>query len=249
MYTHLEDYNNHIAQYNIGNADGSIMESWNQVATRFWEVGAKLISTHAAVVGETEDGGIWVVQNRSAGQNNSSVPSIIYVNNEGTIVFNSGDIDNPIHEHLTGTQYCAGVMNKDCSSLVVNQPDGTLKFFDVEYGSDGVPALTWKYDYKHGFGNLLTQLNYDYAGNLFASGSKLGILSIPTEDNRHTTPAKMEFIVKTGIDDINANVAKKVVSVKYVNIAGMESTTPFQGVNIVVTRYEDGSQSTTKVIK
>ena len=84
------------------------------------------------------------------------------------------------------------------TELVVNQPDGTLKFFEIQYGSDGVPTLTYKYEYKHGVGNLVTQINYDYAGNLFVSAGKLAILSMPTENNTHTTPAKSDYIVMTG---------------------------------------------------
>ncbi|GEM_PF-1091828 len=53
--------------------------------------------------------------------------------------------------------------------------------------------------------------------------------------------------VITGVDNLNAS--KDVVSVQYVNAAGMVSTTPFKGVNMVVTRYADGSQVTTKVVK
>ncbi len=39
------------------------------------------------------------------------------------------------------------------------------------------------------------------------------------------------------------------VSVEYVNIAGVRSSKPWQGVNIVVTRYSDGTTSTAKVVK
>lgn len=56
-----------------------------------------------------------------------------------------------------------------------------------------------------------------------------------------------ESQVITGVDNLNAS--KDVVSVQYVNAAGMVSTTPFKGVNMVVTRYADGSQVTTKVVK
>jgi hypothetical protein len=59
----------------------------------------------------------------------------------------------------------------------------------------------------------------------------------------------MEYTSLTGINNLTVDTNKKVVSVKYVNVAGIESSTPFQGVNIVVTRYDDGSQTTTKVIK
>ncbi|MBO4722731.1 MAG: hypothetical protein J5629_07340 [Muribaculaceae bacterium] len=41
----------------------------------------------------------------------------------------------------------------------------------------------------------------------------------------------------------------QVVGVEYVNIAGMRSNKPFSGVNIVVTRYGDGSTTTTKMVK
>jgi len=41
----------------------------------------------------------------------------------------------------------------------------------------------------------------------------------------------------------------EVVSTTYVNAQGMQSDKPFKGVNIVVTRYTDGTTSTTKVIR
>ncbi len=42
---------------------------------------------------------------------------------------------------------------------------------------------------------------------------------------------------------------KTVNNVKYYNVAGMESNVPFEGVNIMVTTYNDGTTSTSKVIK
>ena len=46
------------------------------------------------------------------------------------------------------------------------------------------------------------------------------------------------------------NLAEKTINnVKYFNIAGMESNVPFEGVNIKVTTYNDGTTSTCKVIK
>ena len=43
--------------------------------------------------------------------------------------------------------------------------------------------------------------------------------------------------------------SKEVASVKYVNLAGIESATPFNGVNIVVKTYTDGTHSTSKMMK
>lgn len=52
--------------------------------------------------------------------------------------------------------------------------------------------------------------------------------------------------IVTSIDQI---ATREVAGVKYYNVAGVESDRPFQGVNIVVTRYTDGSMTTTKVVK
>ena len=51
----------------------------------------------------------------------------------------------------------------------------------------------------------------------------------------------------SGINQITAQ--KEVASVRYINVAGLESDTPFDGINVVVTTYTDGSTSTSKVIK
>lgn len=47
----------------------------------------------------------------------------------------------------------------------------------------------------------------------------------------------------------NVATTKTVAGISYVNLAGMQSATPFNGVNLVVTRYSDGTVSTTKVMK
>ena len=46
-----------------------------------------------------------------------------------------------------------------------------------------------------------------------------------------------------------AEATKKAVSQTYYNMAGMASDKPFRGVNIVLTRYADGSQTVTKTIR
>jgi len=52
---------------------------------------------------------------------------------------------------------------------------------------------------------------------------------------------------KTAVN--NVQTQKSVVSVRYYNVMGMESEQPFEGINIVVTRYSDGSASTFKVLR
>ncbi|MBO4804102.1 MAG: hypothetical protein J5503_06085 [Muribaculaceae bacterium] len=53
-----------------------------------------------------------------------------------------------------------------------------------------------------------------------------------------------------GSTSVVENLGTKTINnVKYYNVAGMESDQPFEGVNIKVTTYNDGTTSTCKVIK
>ncbi|MBQ9466814.1 MAG: hypothetical protein IJU62_07540 [Muribaculaceae bacterium] len=53
--------------------------------------------------------------------------------------------------------------------------------------------------------------------------------------------------VATGVSDIAVDA--DVVSVKYVNVAGQVSAQPFDGINVVVTTYVDGTTKAVKVVK
>lgn len=53
--------------------------------------------------------------------------------------------------------------------------------------------------------------------------------------------------IVTGIEDVCGS--KTVSDVKYYDISGRESDIPFNGVNIVVTLYDDGTKSTSKILK
>lgn len=61
--------------------------------------------------------------------------------------------------------------------------------------------------------------------------------------NINATTSVVTGVVKT------VEAAKTVKSVRYYNAAGVESATPFSGVNIVVKEFTDGSRSTTKVLR
>ncbi|MBQ1724756.1 MAG: hypothetical protein II022_02690, partial [Muribaculaceae bacterium] len=62
-----------------------------------------------------------------------------------------------------------------------------------------------------------------------------------SDANEVTTKA-----VVTGVSDVA--IAADVTEVRYYNVHGQQSARPQQGVNIVVTRYADGSQKALKVV-
>ena len=62
--------------------------------------------------------------------------------------------------------------------------------------------------------------------------------------------AKYTFTLNKSITGVDNAVADKTVAgVKYYNLAGIESATPFSGVNVKVINYTDGSKKAVKVVK
>lgn len=62
--------------------------------------------------------------------------------------------------------------------------------------------------------------------------------------------AVYDFKLKTTITGVKTvNAARQLTGVKYYNVAGVESATPFDGVNIMVNVYDDGSREATKVLR
>lgn len=256
MFVYNEDMGNDVYIYNIGNADGTLATYWNQAPNGQGNIGGYQLNTNGNVWGYP-DGGFWVSQYRSAGNNAHGVPSLMYVDAEGNNTYNSGDDQEFASAYMNGSAYAGFAISNDGNELVINDGAGNLQFFEL--GWDGAkngstPILTHKYSFRADEAlrsGGLQQINYDYAGNLICSGAMVGIYSVPTEDNQATTPARKElFIMKkshTGVNGID--VSKSVKSVRYYNVAGLQSTMPFNGVNIVVTTYDDGTQSVVKVIR
>ena len=62
-----------------------------------------------------------------------------------------------------------------------------------------------------------------------------------------TANINLDEQIPTAITTITSGA--QVESVRYINVAGMESDKPFAGMNIVVTRYNNGTTTITKMIK
>lgn len=69
-----------------------------------------------------------------------------------------------------------------------------------------------------------------------SSSYRLYPLDFPSDGSNYTAVSEVRGV-------------KTVESVRYYNIMGMESEKPFEGINIVVTRYSDGTTSTAKVLR
>ena len=53
----------------------------------------------------------------------------------------------------------------------------------------------------------------------------------------------------TAVREIRPQDSIEIVDIGYYNVMGQESKTPFDGINIIVTRYADGSSSVLKALR
>ena len=115
-----------------------------------------------------------------------------------------------------------------------------------------------------GLGDLTSGASYRFTGVIMKTGSGKKTDPDPSDPNNHhpqdgstlNTNFKVETLnldpnntnqVITGVSDVKTG--SDVVSVTYCDLAGRVSQKPFAGVNIIVTRYSDGTVKTTKAIK
>lgn len=96
------------------------------------------------------------------------------------------------------------------------------------------------------------------SGNYFQGELQNGYVSFYSYQGYFgVTSATTQFLPKTtfsyndspavGVNNVSADRAIK--QVRYYNLAGMQSATAFDGVNIIVTEFSDGTKTSTKVIR
>ena len=130
-------------------------------------------------------------------------------------------------------------------------PGGSQSFAlfvdDLTFNDLSVPVLKVKGYEVYRDGKLLaTTTDASYTDTTFGelTEAKYAVRAV---FDKATSGYSNEAVVK--VSGVEENVAGKTVdSVTYVNALGMQSKMPFYGVNIVVTRYTDGTTTTVKKV-
>lgn len=107
-----------------------------------------------------------------------------------------------------------------------------------------VPTLTAKGQYK--FTQCVAQLKEAWTDAASGAPARVAATDPDAASNVEIYPFVYPDVM-TAVTDINTG--KAVTSVKYYNAAGVAADNAFEGVNIMVTKYADGSQSVSKVVK
>jgi hypothetical protein len=138
-------------------------------------------------------------------------------------------------------------------SVIVADPSQNI----VTIGRDWLPSDTYKLPWAFGVPvtedpqNVTFIVRFYYRqvvqeGGQQEGGSKLR-LGNDAEEFFIAQGAPSSQSAVTAVNELFGG--SEVVSVTYYNAQGMQSSKPFKGLNIIVTRYSDGSTSTMKVMK
>ncbi|MBR1882231.1 MAG: hypothetical protein IJ808_04330 [Muribaculaceae bacterium] len=225
--------------YNLGTAT-----TWNKApSSQVAGLTAQYSVNYAGInIFYDNDGGLWYGQFRAAPS--ETQPALLHVNAEGEVDYTD----------ITSLVRAGGVaLTPDGGFLLYYNAMYKLVMAKVEKDAAGEPELTTVYTIDTNPIRGCNQFAFDVANNVYLcdnGGEYFGLYQLPRTNNSYATPAmeKYSFLIPTltGVESVNA---KAVASVKYVNLQGATSATPFEGVNVVVTTYTDGSQNVVKVIK
>ena len=180
---------NGMAVYNIGQADGSILRTWETAPSAVYALTGQ---------GNSEGNpwgtshGFFVSQVRTEGQNSAGYTSLKFYDYEGQEQMSSAsDLYKDI---ITGSDAGGYVVSADESTLVFNGGSKEFLVFDIAWEGDK-PVLTLRYTINHGIASI-RQMNWDYAGNIVCSGDAgIHIVSLPDAENITEVPAKKALAV------------------------------------------------------
>lgn len=144
-------------------------------------------------------------------------------------VYNGGAFYLPSHTGSINVQEFKAAFNVDYSLNSVDNPEltsGNVYSFEALVKEVAVPTTDAK--------SAPRKTAYD---STVAPSTKFVVYPLDLDANK----------VATGVNDVNS--AKEVKGVSYFNMMGVESAQPFDGVNIMVTTYTDGTQSAAKVLR
>lgn len=246
LYTFDEDYGKKLVllQYNIGTAENPWEEAPSAVIFDNHE--GHEINGNTNIVPDAT--GWWITQYRYS--ETVAYPGLIHITEQGVIDFSSTSGETP----LIGNSQNGGLAISNDGKLLAVASSDRIKVFDLASPVEGTraagPTLTPKYEIPTQQNNTrLCSLAFDPANNIYVAtdqGFGIRYFSTPTDNNSFTTPALGTISIEsfTAVEGVNAD--KQVAGVSYVNVAGQVSKTPWNGINVVVTTYTDGSKSVVK---
>lgn len=230
-------------EYPIGTAQtwdaaADFMDEVMPISMRYTQSGQTLGVAYDA------EGNIWYNQYR--GSPSESQPSLVHCTK------NADDEWVEDYKYYEAMDRGGIAFNLDYSIFAVPRATSHLSFNEVSKDASGSPVLTEICEFNGtGLINAFNAIAFDTEGDCYAVDNSKEVfikIAMPQDEKNFKTDAVPFMIpVETGVNSVNAN--KAIAGVQYINAAGQVSNVPFEGLNIVVTKYQDGTQNVVKVVK
>ena len=128
--------------------------------------------------------------------------------------------------------------NGACRSVVEGGANGAWYKVDTDIAFEGICAKG-------------EDFNGEVTVEIYLVTNDIVSISQLSNPNNYITKVSHTIVrdehIATGVEDVNAE--KTVAGVIYYNLLGAASDRPFEGVNVVVTTYTDGTKSSKKILK
>ena len=192
MHMDLTRYNAGYYIYPLTEQDGQWTHNWSE--TKMIPVTEDNIYQHNFTIVGTSHGA-WYCQHRRNDWDVDESRSLMFFDNNGVRQYCSTDEDE-----IYGSSGSAIAVNKEETLLAMASGLGGIMFFDIAWSGD-IPTLTYKYTSALNNNDVVTTLNFDYAGNLVATVGdtyndatdkhRMVVFTLPKEgDNTITVPAR-----------------------------------------------------------
>lgn len=228
LYTFVEDYptgnaGNKLCRYDIGTSR-TIAAEPNMV---FDAVSAKMPNTNVEV--RATENGIWVAQTRSAGNNSEGVPSLVYCDLEGNILYNSGASNNA---DLNGSNGSGFAINKAGDRLAIANANSDIQVYELAWNGN-TPSLKYLYTFANASG-AVNEMIFDPADNLFiASKDAFQVWALPTSDNSAVTPASESiFVNESSVSEEVAEISIAIFPNPAADIVNVKATESIESINV-----------------
>lgn len=230
--------------YAAANAGTSVTVTYNGTtanATGTLTISSSEVGTITVNLTATYDGGTTPPEDE---------PMLIAPVNGSTVFVGTTSAETPsVSQVIT---VIGDLLTKDLTATITGEGfafqtrDITIPYADVNNGTSVTVVYNGTDENARGTLTLASD-EVSAVVNLTASYRKPVVLSIEPAGYVTQDEATVDEITTGIIETLFEQMRGEVVGVTYVNALGMQSDKPFEGINIVVTRYSDGTTSTNKV--
>ena len=229
-----------VLRYDLGASD-----SWTKAPTQL-STKSVVLNTNCSMCATPN--GCFVSQTRYSGNNTSSVPAFVYIDENGNELFNSSVLSST----LNGTQGGGMALSSDLKTFAIvngkaesSNTDLSAIIYSVAWNGN-TPSFTYKYSIPLSGTYEVGQMEFDHADNLYIASRQQGLLvyAIKNPARQTITIGSGEIIGvgegETGVENIDIDN----FPVEYYNLQGVKITNPTTGIFI----KKQGNKAT-KIIK